>query len=63
MPLFLNNRQRTVQGSWEELGQRGNHLLDLISQAECEVSLTLVSDRKIRSLNRDFRQKDSLQMC
>ena len=58
MPLFLNNRQRMVKGAWEELERRGNRLLTLVSKEECEVSLTLVSNKRIRTLNRDFRHKD-----
>jgi len=58
VPLFVNNRQRMIKTSWSELEARGNQLLSLLREDNSEVGVTLVSDRKMKELNREFRQKN-----
>ncbi|HEY8393425.1 MAG TPA: rRNA maturation RNase YbeY [Thermaerobacter sp.] len=63
MPLVLRNEQSSipVAAHWESLLRRLTaHVLAAEGlPADAEVSLTLVDDRRIRQLNRDYRGKDA----
>ena len=58
MPVLLQNRQRAVavNGAW--LGGTAEAVLAAAGVQSAELSLVLVSDRRMRSLNRRYRKKD-----
>ena len=58
VPVLLQNRQRavTVDRAW--LGRTAEAVLSAARAGAAELSLVLVSDRRMRALNRRYRQKD-----
>lgn len=58
MPVYFENRTRGIPIKTAALVRAVEVLLASLSEAEASVSLSLVRDRRIRELNRDFRGKD-----
>ncbi len=58
MPVLLQNRQRAVAVNCAWLGRTAEAVLAAARLGAAELSLVLVSDRRMRSLNRRYRQKD-----
>jgi probable rRNA maturation factor len=58
VPVLLQNRQRavTVDRTW--LGRTAEAVLSAARVGAAELSLVLVSDRRMRALNRRYRKKD-----
>ena len=57
MPVDVLNRQRKVSLSRERIQEIGLSILGLLGQEDSEWIVTLVSDRKMTELNRQFRGK------
>ena len=55
MPIVMNNRQRMENVSTDLLKERGETILSVLGVDDAEVVITLVSDRRMTVLNRDFR--------
>ena len=59
VPVDILNRQRRVAGfDVATLRQRADWVVRAAGVDEMEVCVTLLSDRRIRTLNRDYRNKD-----
>ena len=58
MTVDIANRQRAMKVDVEEVRLRADRILAWLEVAESELSVALVSDRGIRSLNKRFRQID-----
>lgn len=58
MPVLLQNRQRAVAVNCAWLGRTAEAVLAAARVEAAELSLVLVSDRRMRSLNRRYRKKD-----
>lgn len=58
MPAYLRNLQPTVKVDSRELKTVLKHILELLSLKEYEVSVQMVTNRKIREFNRIYRNKD-----
>ncbi|MEK6695340.1 MAG: rRNA maturation RNase YbeY [Nitrospirota bacterium] len=58
MPVLLQNRQRAVAVNCAWLGGTAEAVLAAVRAEAAELSLVLVSDRRMRSLNRRYRKKD-----
>ncbi len=58
MPVLLQNRQRAVAVNRAWLGRTAEAVLAAARAGTAELSLMLVSDRRMRSLNRRYRKKD-----
>lgn len=58
MPVLLQNRQRAVAVNRAWLGRTAEAVLAVARVETAELSLVLVSDRRMRSLNRCYRKKD-----
>ena len=58
MPVLLQNRQRAVAVDRAWLGLTAEAVLSAARAGSAELSLMLVSDRRIRALNRRYRKKD-----
>jgi probable rRNA maturation factor len=59
MTVDLANRQRKIKIDTAELRRRAEVILARAGEADSELSLALVSDARIRELNRDYRGKDA----
>ena len=58
MPVLLQNRQRAVAINCAWLGRTAEAVLAAARVEAAELSLVLVSDRRMRTLNQRYRQKD-----
>lgn len=58
MPLMIQNRQRTVRIQTPTIRKRLLQVLEYLGCANDELSVVFVSDRRMRSLNRAYRQQD-----
>jgi rRNA maturation RNase YbeY len=58
VPVLLQNRQRAVAVNCAWLGRTAEAVLAAVRIESAELSLVLVSDRRMRSLNRRYRKKD-----
>lgn len=58
MPVVLQNRQRAVAIDRAWLGRTAAAVLAAARAGGAELSLVLVSDRRMRALNRRYRKKD-----
>lgn len=58
MPVLLQNRQRAVAINRAWLGRTAEAVLSAARAETAELSLVLVSDRRMRVLNRCYRKKD-----
>lgn len=58
MPVLLQNRQRAVAVNCAWLGRTARAVLAAARVGAAELSLVLVSDRRMRTLNRRYRKKD-----
>jgi rRNA maturation RNase YbeY len=58
VPVLLQNRQRAVAVDRAWLGRTAGAVLKAARAGEAELSLVLVSDRRMRALNRRYRNKD-----
>jgi rRNA maturation RNase YbeY len=58
MALFLQNRQRTVAIQTRVVRHRVRQMMDFLGCANAELSVVLVSDRRMQTLNRTYRQQD-----
>jgi len=58
VPVLLQNRQRAVAIDRAWLGRRAEAVLSAARAGSVELSLMLVSDRRMRALNRRYRKKD-----
>ncbi len=58
MPVLLQNRQRTVAVNCAWLERTAEAVLVAVRASSAELSLALVSDQRMRSLNRRYRKKD-----
>ena len=58
MPVLLQNRQRAVAVNCAWLGRTAEAVLAAARVEAAELSLTLVSDRRMRTLNQRYRKKD-----
>jgi len=58
VPVLLQNRQRGVAVSRSWLGRTAEAVLAAAGAGAAELSLVLVSDRRMRALNRRYRKKD-----
>ena len=58
VPVVLQNRQRAVAINRAWLGRTAESVLAAAHAEAAELSLVLVSDRRMRTLNRRYRNKD-----
>jgi rRNA maturation RNase YbeY len=58
VPVLLQNRQRAVTVNHAWLGRTAEAVLAAARAGAAELSLLLVSDRRMRALNRRYRKKD-----
>jgi len=58
VPVLLQNRQRAVAVNCAWVGRTADAVLAAARAQSAELSLVLVSDRRMRSLNRQYRKKD-----
>ncbi len=58
MPVAILNRQRKYRVATAELRDVAERILEALGCAEAELTVTLVSDRRMRALNRDYRDQD-----
>ena len=58
MPVLLQNRQRAVAVDCAWLGRTAEAVLSAAHARAAELSLVLVSDRRMRALNQRYRKKD-----
>jgi probable rRNA maturation factor len=58
VPVVLQNRQRVVAINWAWLRRTAEAVLSAARADGAELSLVLVSDRRMRALNRRYRKKD-----
>ena len=58
MPVLLQNRQRAVAVNRAWLERTADAVLKAARAGEAELSLVLVSDRRMRLLNQRYRKKD-----
>ena len=58
MPVLLQNRQRAVAVNHAWLGRAAEAVLSAVHAEAAELSLVLVSDRRMRVLNQRYRKKD-----
>jgi rRNA maturation RNase YbeY len=58
VPVLLQNRQRAVAVNQAWLGRTAEAVLAAARAGAAELSLLLVSDRRMRALNRRYRKKD-----
>jgi rRNA maturation RNase YbeY len=58
VPVLLQNRQRAVAVDRAWLGRTAGAVLAATRVEAAELSLVLVSDRRMRALNRRYRKKD-----
>ncbi len=58
MPVVLQNRQRVVAIDWAWLRRTAEAILSAARADGTELSLVLVSDRRMRALNKRYRKKD-----
>jgi rRNA maturation RNase YbeY len=58
VPVLLQNRQRGVVVDRVWLGRTAEAVLSAARAGAAELSLMLVSDRRMRALNRRYRKKD-----
>jgi len=58
VPVLLQNRQRAVAVNRAWLGRTAEAVLAAARAGAAELSLLLVSDRRMRALNRRYRKKD-----
>jgi len=59
MPLFIRNESRRFKIDSRKLKKQINIALQHLSLEEKELSVLLVNDRKIKSLNQSFRDKNT----
>ena len=58
MPVLLQNRQRAVAVNCAWLSRTAEAVLSAAHAEAAELSLVLVSDRRMRALNQRYRKKD-----
>jgi probable rRNA maturation factor len=58
VPVFLQNYQRAVAIDQKWLGRTAEAILSAARAETAELSVLLVSDRRMRALNRRYRKKD-----
>jgi rRNA maturation RNase YbeY len=58
VPVLLQNQQRAVPVDCVRLKRTASAILASARTGEAELSLVLVSDRRMRALNRRYRKKD-----
>jgi rRNA maturation RNase YbeY len=58
VPILLQNQQRAVPVDCVRLKRTASAILASARTGEAELSLVLVSDRRMRALNRRYRKKD-----
>ena len=58
MPVIVQNRQRAVAIDLKWLGRTAEAVLSAARAETVELSVVLVSDRRMRALNRRYRKKD-----
>jgi len=58
LPVRLQNRQRAVAINGARLRRTASAVLSAVRNENTELSLLLVSDRRMRALNRRYRKKD-----
>ncbi len=59
MPLYIRNESRKFKIDSRHLKKQFNVILQHLSLEDKEVSVLLVNDRKIKSLNQSFRDKNA----
>ncbi|HEY3198288.1 MAG TPA: rRNA maturation RNase YbeY [Nitrospirales bacterium] len=59
VPVLLQNLQRSIVIDMNRLRRMGEHILAAMHVEDAELSIVLVSDGRIRDLNRRYRKKDS----
>jgi probable rRNA maturation factor len=59
VPVLLQNLQRSIAIDMSRLRRMGEHILAAMHVEDAELSIVLVSDGRIRALNRRYRKKDS----
>jgi rRNA maturation RNase YbeY len=58
MALFLQNRQRTVPIQTRVVRHRVRQIMAFLRCTDAELSVVLVSDRRMQALNQTYRQQD-----
>jgi rRNA maturation RNase YbeY len=58
VPILLQNRQRAVAINRARLSRTAEAVLSAARAGDAELSLVLVSDQRMRALNRRYRKKD-----
>jgi len=58
VPVLLQNQQRAVPVNCVRMERTASAILAFARTGEAELSLVLVSDRRMRALNRRYRKKD-----
>lgn len=58
MPIFIQNRQRTVKLQTAQIKKRLQQLLAVVGCSQHELSIVFANDTLMRRLNRTYRQKD-----
>ena len=59
VPVLLQNLQRSIAIDTSRLRRMAGHILAAMHVGDAELSIVLVSDGRIRDLNRRYRKKDS----
>jgi probable rRNA maturation factor len=59
VPVLLQNLQRSIAIDMKQLRGMAEHILAAMHVENAELSILLVSDRRIRDLNRRYRKKDA----
>jgi probable rRNA maturation factor len=59
VPVLLQNLQRSIAIDMKRLRGTAEHILVAMHVENAELSIVLVSDRRIRDLNRRYRKKDA----
>ena len=59
VPVLLQNLQRSIAIDMKRLRGTAEHILAALHVENAELSIVLVSDRRIRNLNRRYRKKDA----
>lgn len=58
MPVFVVRRCRTPGVSMRQVRQEAESLLETLEEKDAELVVSLIGDREIRRLNRDYRGAD-----
>jgi probable rRNA maturation factor len=55
MEILIRNRQRKIKADLNSLRQAAEKVLRILGLPQAELSITLVNDKQIRLLNREYR--------